>query len=307
MSFHWPYEVDDMTLSVAANILPNNKATKLTNVSCVYCGCEETAESPLTDEHVVGRRFVPKGSFATGWSLIVRACTGCNGEKADLEDEISAITLLPDLGTVHERPDLVEIAARKAAKSRSRRTKKTIGDSYEEGKIEGKLMSVADVSFGFVAPPQLVPERVHRLAWFHIQGFFYLITYDEAKQAGSFLPGEYGWVNDARRPDWGNPLQRSFADLTAGWNTRIEGEGADGYFKIAIRRDPSGAEIWSFALEWNRCLRSIGFFGDIDAAQRHVDGLHPLQFKRIDATRRMRLETALDESEDHLFKRNIAE
>jgi hypothetical protein len=290
----------------AVIVLPNNEATKLVNVTCVYCGREQTPNERLTDEHVVGRRFVPKGSFATGWSLIARACPRCNNEKGDLEDDISAITLLPDLGTAHERPNLAEIAARKAAKSRSRRTKKPIADSYEEDSIKGKLMSVADASFGFVGPPHLDPERVCRLARFHLQGFFYLITYDELNRTGGFLPGECGWVDGARRPDWGNPLQRSFASLTANWDSRIEGEGADGFFKIAIRRDPSGAGIWSFALEWNRNLRSIGFFGDLDRAQHHVNALSPLQFTRVDPTRRMRREVALDPAEDRLFTPPLA-
>src|SRR6266852_1995241 len=99
-----------MASHAATTVLPNNKATKLANITCVYCGREETSEQPLTDEHVVGRRFVPKGSFATGWALIARACEDCNNEKSDLEDDISAITLIPDLGTTHERPGLAETA-----------------------------------------------------------------------------------------------------------------------------------------------------------------------------------------------------
>jgi len=289
----------------AAVTLPNNKATKLANISCAYCGGSgDAADNPLTDEHVVGRRFVPTGALAKGWALIVRACRRCNNEKSDLEDDISAITLLPELGTTHEVASLATLAARKAAKSRSRRTKKTVADSYEEDTIKGKLMSVADVSFGLVAPPQLIPERVRRLAWFHLQGFFYLITYDETRRVGAFIPGSCGWVNDARRADWGNSLQRSFAELTSTWDSRIEGAGADGYFKIAIRRDPSGAEVWSFALEWNRSLRSIGFFGDLAGAQQHVDALTPLEFTRLDATRRYRREVEIDPDDDKLFQLN---
>src|SRR5947209_4814937 len=47
--------------------LPNNKATKLANITCAYCGGEAEPDNPLTDEHVIGRKFVPKGSFAKGW------------------------------------------------------------------------------------------------------------------------------------------------------------------------------------------------------------------------------------------------
>jgi hypothetical protein len=96
-------------------------------------------------------------------------------------------------------------------------------------------------------------------------------------------------------------LQRGFADFVSGWDSGIEATGADGYFKIAIRRDPSGADLWSFALEWNSSLRSIGFFGNLERAQPHVDALPALQFQQIDATRRMRLEVPLDPNDDRLF------
>src|SRR6266566_4636715 len=93
--------------------LSNRKATKLGNVNCVYCGEKDMVEKPLTDEHVIGRRFVPKGSLARGWTLIVRSCERCNNQKSDLEDDISAITLLPDPGGSHSDPDLTSLALRK--------------------------------------------------------------------------------------------------------------------------------------------------------------------------------------------------
>ena len=127
----------------------------------------------------MGRKFVPKGSLATGWSLIVKACTRCNNEKSDLENDISAITLLPDLGTSHDRTELAALAQRKAAGARSRRTGKPVADSYEEQTVEGTLMSAINLRFGFTAPPQIAPARVMRLARFHLQAFFYLVTYDE--------------------------------------------------------------------------------------------------------------------------------
>lgn len=289
------------TTAQALQNLPNNKATRLDNVTCVYCGGAADPSNPLTDEHIIGRRFVPKGSFASGWSLISRACESCNNEKADLEDDISAITLLPDFGEGHEDADLAALALRKAKGSRSRRTRKPVADSYEENKISGKLMQTVDVSFGFVAPPQLEQERVRRLAQLHLQGFFYLITYDAGRRIGGFIPGAIGWLNEASRRDWGNSLQRGFADLTQAWPARVEGTGAAGFFKVAIRRDPAGTELWSFALEWNRALRIVGFFGDVGSAQAYVDQIPPLSWQRIDATHRMRREEELSPEEDLLF------
>lgn len=281
--------------------LPTNKATKLSNVTCVYCGRPETDEDPLTDEHVVSRNFVPKGSFVTGWSLILRACDHCNNEKSDLEDDISAITLLPAPGTAHEETELAQIAAGKAAGSFSRRTKKPVSKSCEQKTIKGKLTPGLAVSVRFEAPPQIHLKRIQRLAWFHLQGFWYFITYDECLRTGGFIPGEIAWLNYANRLDWGNSLQRSFADLAGNWDALFIEEGAGGYFKIALREDPSGAETWSVALEWNRNLRIIGFFGDHVIAKKHADALAPLQSKRINATYRMREQVTLNDNEDWLF------
>ena len=82
---------------------------------------------------------------------------------------------------------------------------------------------------------------------------------------------------------------------------RAEGTGAAGFFKVAIRRDPAGAELWSLALEWNRAFRIIGFFGDLEAAQVYVDQIPPLSWQRIDATQRMRREVELADEDDRLF------
>jgi len=281
-------------------IMPANKATKLSNTTCVYCGRPETDEEPLSGEHVVSRNFVPKGSFATGWSLILRACDSCNNEKSDLEDDISAITLLPALGTAHEEPGLAHTAARKAKGSFSRRTKKPVSQSYEQKTIKGKPAPNLDVSLGFIVPPQLDRERVQRLAWFHLQGFWYLISYNEHSRTGGLITDKMVWVNDANRMDWGNSLQRSFADLTADWDTCLLGEVAYGNFRITVRRDPCGAETWAAALEWNRNKRIIGFFGDLLIAQKHVNSLAPLRSEQINAYK-IREQVALNDDEDRLF------
>lgn len=76
--------------------LAPDRAIVLRNVACVYCGTSLTKET-TTRDHVIGRRFVPKGKFAARWNLIINACEPCNNGKAELEDDISAITLQPDL------------------------------------------------------------------------------------------------------------------------------------------------------------------------------------------------------------------
>src|SRR5947209_4944585 len=94
--------------------LPINKATRIDNATCIYCGERSAPDNPLTAEHVIGRRFVPRGSFAQGWALIGNACQECNNAKADLEDDISAVTIQPVPGERHADPKLHDEAARKA-------------------------------------------------------------------------------------------------------------------------------------------------------------------------------------------------
>lgn len=140
--------------------LPNNKATKLNNTTCVYCGGQGGPGNPMEDEHVIGRKFVPKGTLATGWRLIVRACHHCNHEKSQLEDDISAITLLPALGTSHKDPKLQALAGGKARRSRSRYTRKPVAQSYLREMVEGTLMGGAmQIKFDLIGPPHLEARK----------------------------------------------------------------------------------------------------------------------------------------------------
>src|SRR5689334_12269149 len=70
---------------------PSNRP--LNNITCPYCGIDLVQQNAIK-EHVVGRRFVPKGKLAHSWNLILQACRQCNEKKSDLEDDISAISLL---------------------------------------------------------------------------------------------------------------------------------------------------------------------------------------------------------------------
>ena len=113
--------------------LTENRAAILHNSNCVYCGVS-FEETNHTKEHVVGRRFVPKGTLENQWNLIVRACKRCNEKKADLEDDISAILMQPNLSGEHvsDHASLKEESVKKAEGSISRRTKKLVKDSQEK-------------------------------------------------------------------------------------------------------------------------------------------------------------------------------
>ena len=282
--------------------LPNNKATILHNERCAYCGAPATLENPLTSEHVVGRRFVPRGSLAQGWCLILEACKSCNNKKSDLEDDISAITLFPDIGVAHADPKLAIVAERKAKGAFSRRTGKKVAASAENMEVGGEFKPGAHIKMSLVGPPQIDSQRMWAMAHFHLQGFFYLISYDYATRLGGFMPGSLMFLPGARRPDWGNCLFLSFAELVRSWTPRVVGTGASGFFRIAMRREPSGKELWSFALEWNKSFRVAGFFGESHGADECTQQLRWPEMTRLSSTERFREEIALSPEVDVMFE-----
>ena len=70
--------------------LPQRQPTRLDNVTCPYCR-DRLSQVNRNEDHVIGRRFVPKGKLNGQWNLIVCACEECNTHKSNLEDDISAI------------------------------------------------------------------------------------------------------------------------------------------------------------------------------------------------------------------------
>lgn len=285
---------------------PSNRAIVLRNVSCVYCGRQFDVELPSTKEHVIARRFVPRGCFDGQWNLILNACSQCNGDKADLENDISAITMMPDAGGNYAINDerLRAEAARKAPKARSRRTRKVVAESHERLEVKGAF-GPATFTFNFVAPAQIEEERLFRLAHYHFRGFFYWITYQEETHRGGFVRGGFFPVVAARRADWGSPRLRWFMDLVRKWDVRVHAIGADGFFKLLIRRHPEGLPVWSWAIEWNHAMRIVGFAGDEGAVQSLVESVPEQPTQLISQTEkewmRFRTETALPEAEDDLF------
>ena len=266
---------------LALTTWPRNKVRRLKNVSCPYCGATLTAAT-ADKEHVIGRGFVPKGKLDGSWNLIVNSCRACNGYKANLEDDISAITMQPDgFGSFgHDDENGMSEAVHKAGKSYSRRTKKLVKDSHEHLKVEGKIGRAPTYSVGLSAPPQIDADRIFQLAQMHVTGFFYLITYHEEERRGFWWEGGFHPIGHAFRSDWGNPLMRSFADKVIRWHPRVKANGADGFFRLSMRRHPHAA-CWSWALEWNRALRVIGICGDFQTAQTVRNTLPPLQYRTV--------------------------
>jgi hypothetical protein len=126
----------------------------LENMTCVYCGALDVGIGTFDYDHVIGRKFVPKGTWQGSWSLQVRACKLCNGRKANLEDDISAITLYRALEYYPHDAELANLVLHKAEGSRSRRTGRPVVRSHEQFDVQGTLMGAANLTFGFASPPK---------------------------------------------------------------------------------------------------------------------------------------------------------
>lgn len=283
----------------------------LDNAACAYCHKPFDASNRREEEHVIGRNFVPKGSLAAQWNLIVGSCRGCNDEKSKLENDLSAIIMRPDwLGRFEPDPRMLAEARRKET-ARSQRTGKAVRDSSEELTISGKVGKAVSFSANLVCGPQLDHERAYRLAFFHVAAFFYLITFDKGLRLGKPIPWTFAPIAVIARPDWGNEQLLGFQSTLARWHHRVHAIGADEYFKTVIRRAPeNGQGLWAWAVEWNKNYRVIGFFGDGDAAQSAFEelpvlkkvlyerGINPVKGPYETWGRR---EVALANEDDHLF------
>lgn len=284
---------------------PINRVVLLNNETCVYCGTPLSAAS-RTKEHVIGRRFVPRGKLNAQWNLIVWACQPCNKRKSELEDDLSAVSMHPDAWGRHAIQDhvLAEEATRKAKNSTSRRTGKPVRDSSETVTVKTPFGSGGEMTFTLTAPPQVDSLRLFELARLHLVAFFYWITYNEPTKRGGYWLGEYMPIIEVIRADWGNPVHRAFMSAVLDWEPRVLATTADGHFKIVIRRHPD-AICWSWALEWNHNYRIIGFFGERKPTEELMQSFPSLNLTTVaqgqNGWLRFRTNATLPDDEDTLF------
>ena len=283
-----------------------NRAIILHNIACAYCNVPFSKDVPYDKEHAVGRRFVPRGTLDGQWNLLLRSCKKCNGLKAALEDDISAIAMHPDAWGQHvnDDPRLHTEARRKAANAISRKTKKPVAAGEPPLKID-TTFGAAKLGFTFVMPPQANEDRLFELARYQLIAFFYWITFNQETKRGGYWVGQYFPLLAVRKADWGNPQMRWFMDTTKDWLGRVHAIGADGYFKITIKRKSATEELWSWALEWNQNFRLIGFFGreELLGAIESVIPVVKMTVLQQSASSWMscRTEVPLAETEDILF------
>jgi hypothetical protein len=284
--------------------LPATKPVRLHNVICPYCGVALSKENS-TKEHVVGRKFVPKGTLASQWNLILNACRPCNNRKSDLEDDISAITMQPNVRgqPFGNHPQLVLDAAHKAGRTRSRYTGKLVGDSRATTQIKYGVPGMT-MTFNMIGQPQIDDERLCELALRHFQGFFYFITYDHHENRGWWWKGSYAPLQAVSKSDWGNDVARAFTDRILTWDHRLLADTASGHFRLAIRKHPA-EDVWSLAVEWNENYRVLAACGEEEQLRGFVDSLPKLKADTVSASANsflaVRTERPLKDGEDTLF------
>ena len=283
---------------------PRHRVVKR-NVLCAYCGIPLEPFKGGEAEHVIGRRFVPKGTLAGQWNLIVRSCPPCNDGKADLEDDLSAITMQPDgLGRFAADDDRLRAEAVRKARTRNRRTQQRVSEPTPPLVVEGNF-GPAKITFSYTAPAQADDRRMFELARLPLIGFFSMLTYDETARRGYFWTGQYAPVVVARQEDWGNPRLLWIDAVSKDWEYRLHAIAAEGFYKVWIRRRLGEPAVWAWAIEWNRNFRLAGFFGDTASIATLLEDLPKLGIHTVhkgpDRWLRMRTEQPLADDGDVLF------
>ena len=184
-------KVKEIELVSELTVAETDRPTILRNATCPYCGVL-IAEDADSEEHVIARRLVPKGTLAGTWNLRLQACKPCNGEKSALEDDLSAITMQPDvLGRhAHDHPALRSESERKG-RSVSKRTGKPVAGSIERLSINGSPWPGVNFTFNLSGSPQADAERVFELCRLQLMAFFYWLTYNPTERRGGLSPGYF--------------------------------------------------------------------------------------------------------------------
>ena len=277
---------------------------------CAYCGAAFSRPSDGEAEHVIGRRFVPKGTLAAQWNLIVRACGPCNDHKADLENDISAITMQPDAWGRYpvDDPNYITEAVRKA-RTRNRRTGRMVSELESPIEIKQDFGGL-QMAMSFTGPAQADESRMFELARLQLAGFFSMLTYNDEAKRGWWWTGAFSPVVAVPRGDWGHPHLVWINQMSSNWEYRLFALAADGFYKIWIRRHEGEPAVWAWVIEWNRNYRLAGFFGDPEVLEAlTVDGprlVKHVVYEGPNGWMRMREETPLAESDDTMFTDPIA-
>lgn len=280
------------------------------NQYCLYCSrCVGDGTVPSDREHVIGRSFVPDGSFGDGkaFNFIFRACVTCNSEKAAAERHISSVTLFVSPGR-SEAPGIDELARRKASRDYHPIERgKLVSEAHSEASIELAGAGITS-RFGLVGPPQLDAASVKLLAFRQTQAFFSLVTSTNPLRAEAtrvLRPAHWWFGQYFSHSDWGNSWLLELARRIRGWSTPLLIVSASGFFRALLARDESRSGEWFWAFEWNKSLRVVGGIGGPEAQPHVFNGLPDLGWQTVAPGTRIRAERALAPGKDDLFDQSV--
>ena len=239
---------------------PTNWYRRPANRRCLYCARLFDDAVVVQKEHLIGRQFVPRGSFNNGrsWNFIFGACSECNGSKSRLEGHVGATTQLMSPG-VAEDAVYAQRLSEKVQREYHPWTKRPVADSFHESAFAMQMGSIG-MKTNFVGPPQLDRDQAYELALRHIQGFLALAANaDHTTEHLSLLPPSAFWpLREYSRSDWGNTHLRTVHERTRHWKTYIRVITASDFFRCVMKRDDAQPKTWYWLLEWNRSTRVVG-------------------------------------------------
>lgn len=241
-----------------------DRSKKKSNQYCLYCGVlvGTGSEVPSNKEHLIGRQFVPTGSFQEGnqFNFIFRACEKCNSDKSELERHVSSVTMVNAIPNF-EKPEYIDRAISKASSDYHPAKQGVLVKDAADTHIFEFNVGPINMKFEATSPPQVVNKYVQALSFYHVQGLFSLLTSKNPLEATgtNLLPENNFWFHGAyTHNDWGNTDLVVVAKRANELQCCANIHTADGNFKAVLCRSIKKNEYWFWALEWNKHLRVIG-------------------------------------------------
>ncbi len=227
------------------------------NIQCPYCGNDlrKLDKNEKTEEHVIGRRFIPKGFLENEWNLKIITCKKCNSDKAKLEGGVSLISQISLSTSVLHNDEVKKDMRRKIGKLNPE-TKKIRGATHPEQNIPvadsfnkinfSGTYGRAKINVDLVGPPQATYSFVN-LAKYHVQAFFYLVSNVDNRDINlsRALTEESVYLSEKnirccyilQKTDWGNIQANEFIKRAASWELLSNICTAKNYFRFILRKE----------------------------------------------------------------------
>lgn len=293
-----------------------NRKKEKSNQYCLYCGIHVGVNSKESSnkEHLIARQFVPTGAFQDGkqFNFIFRACEVCNSRKAEIERHISSVSMLNGIPN-QENPEYIDRAKSKASKDfHPMKPGVLVKDAFDKHVFNCNFGPMK-ISFKSTSPPQLSEKYIQELSFYHIQGFFSLLTSKnpEITSGTKLLPEKNIWFHASyNHGDWGNAelieIEKRINKLRCYANINT----ADDNFKALMCHSTENPTYWFWALEWNKHLRVVGGIYSSNQCPPIFESLPKQKWKSLGkgsdgAKHSIKEEMPLAKEDDTLFSINV--